>query len=89
MPIQPKTSNILSKFWQKLATTLRVGGPAERLVEAGLPRGLEPRGLEPRGLPGADARLGRGERSGHDGQNLAKFYKIFANFWRARSRLYK
>ena len=31
------------------------------------PRGLEPRGLEPRGLPGADARLGRGERNGHDG----------------------
>ena len=27
VPIQPKTSNILPKFCQKLATTLRVRGP--------------------------------------------------------------
>ena len=41
VPIQPKTSNILPKFCQKLATTLRVRRPARARVPAledGLPQ---------------------------------------------------
>ena len=75
VPIQPKTSNILPKFCQKLATTLRVrraGDPVRPAREREGPREAHPVGrgvrgvqheLEPQHLGCLDqhVRLGRGE----------------------------
>ena len=105
VPIQPKTSNILPKFCQKLATTLRVrragrfvrvmrarswwsSGPLALLDTAPrVPRHCPRGGRRPSGAsPSASACPSSGSPGGFF-ENA--FFKNFANFWRARSRLYQ
>ena len=86
VPIQPKTSEILPKICQKLATTLRVRG--HTVEEDGLDAGggsLLDLAAFRRLATGAhheDALVGLGLGK------LAKLAKL-CKFWRARSRLYQ
>ena len=79
VPMQPKTSNILPKFCQKLAILLR-----RRRAWRGLQRKAASRTQR---TSSAQKCSGEGVR-GLGSAKLANFAK-FANFWRARSRLYQ
>ena len=82
VPIQPKTSKILPKFCQKLATTLRVRSSRRSPALGWSRRGLRRRagGRRPASKAPLSARGVRGLRLAKLAKLIGKFYKILQNF---------
>ena len=94
VPIQPKTSNILPKFCQKLATTLRVVGalgqwPGCQLAFLRGGRDDLPRPRQSRDVVSSGCQRPVTCAFSKNAFFENAFFENFANFWRARSRLYQ